>query len=284
MHETALTAPPKSRHDHPQSLSTSPSSQYSHRSAAAFTSLAGILRPALYMPFTPDKLLPGTVSQDIVSFLAALGLLASNWAIHRRIQRAWLLWVALLGYLFYAYALYSFDHIYNPLYLLYIALTGLALYSLIFFFMWLDPDTVVRLDLAKTPRLAIAVYLLMLVAMFVTVWLSLIIPGIQAQQPPDGATIFVIDLAFVLPLLAIVAVMLIRHQPMGALLAPTVLIKVATLGCSVLLGTLIAPFFSQSLDWGSVGVYAVMGLGSAALAIFVLMHVVLGEHAVGNIR
>ena len=124
----------------------------------------------------------------------------------------------------------------------------------------------------------------MLVAMFVTVWLSLIIPGIQAQQPPDGATIFVIDLAFVLPLLAIVAVMLIRHQPMGALLAPTVLIKVATLDCSVLLGTLIAPFFSQSLDWGSVGVYAVMDLGSAALAIFVLMHVDLGEHADGNIR
>ena len=183
---------------------------------AAFASLAGILRPRLYLPFTPETLLPGAMSQDIVSFLAALGLLVCLWSIRRGAQRAWLVWASLNGYLFYAYALDSFEQVYNPLYPVYIALTGLTLYSILFFFVWMDTEFLMRLDASRLPRRAIAAYLLLLVAMFVTVWLSLILPGIASQTPPDGASIFVMDLAFFLPLLVIIAVLLLRDRPLGA--------------------------------------------------------------------
>ncbi len=242
---------------------------------AAFASLAGILRPRLYLPFTPETLLPGAMSQDIVSFLAALGLLVCLWSIRRGAQRAWLVWASLNGYLFYAYALYSFEQVYNPLYLVYIALTGLTLYSILFFFVWMDTDILMRLDASRLPRRAIAAYLLLLVAMFVTVWLSLILPGIASQTPPEGASIFVMDLAFFLPLLVIIAVLLFRDRPLGALLTPIVLIKVGALGCSVLLGELLQPMFGHPLVWPSVGIYALMGLGSAALGLLALARVTL---------
>ena len=40
-----------------------------------------------------------------------------------------------------------------------------------------------------------------------------------------------------------------------------ILVKVGTLGLSVLLGTLFAPWFGQAIDWAAVGIYALLGLG-----------------------
>lgn len=241
--------------------------------ATAFASAAGILRPQLYLPFTPEAILPGALSQDIFSLMAAVGLLICLWRMRRSAPRVWLLWASLNGYLFYAYALYAFEKIYNPLFLVYIAITGLTLYSLIFFFAWLDRGYVARIDATGLPRRAVAAYLLFLAAMFVMVWLSMILPGIAARVPPDGATIFVLDLAFFLPLLVIVAAYLLRRRPMGALLAPIVLVKVGALGSSVLLGELLQPLFGRPIVWSNVAIYVLMGLGSLALGLFSLVRI-----------
>ena len=52
-----------------------------------------------------------------------------------------------------------------------------------------------------------------------------------------------------------------REDSLGDALAIPVLIKVGTLGISVLLGTLLAPWFGQEIDPASVGIYALLGLG-----------------------
>ncbi|MEJ2020161.1 MAG: hypothetical protein P8X51_18415 [Maritimibacter sp.] len=38
--------------------------------------LTGIVHPPLYQPMTPDNLMPGTLSQDIISLAVSLALLA----------------------------------------------------------------------------------------------------------------------------------------------------------------------------------------------------------------
>ncbi len=173
---------------------------------------AGIRNVQIYAPFTPVELLPGAVSQDIVSLVAVAGLWICALFIRKGSRHAWLVWVGLNGYLFYAYALYSFEQIYNPFILLYIVATGLSFYSIVAFITWLEPETYRHIDLSRLPQRVIAVYLLALVLMFTAIWMSLIIPGIQSSTPPNGASIFVIDLAFILPMLAIVAVALWRRQ------------------------------------------------------------------------
>lgn len=221
----------------------------------------------VYRPSTPESLMPGAASQDLVSLLAAIGLLLCMILIRRGLEKAWLIWVGLLGYLFYAYALYCFEGVYNQLYLFYIAILGLVIYSLIIFFMWADLGTIYPQPGKKPPRRATAVLLLLLVVMFVFLWLTILLPAMRDRAAPDGGTIFVLDLAFFLPLLVIEATLLFRSEPLGDTLAVPVLVKIGTLGVSVLIGSLLAPAFGQEIDLASVGIYALLGLGPLLFAI-----------------
>jgi hypothetical protein len=81
------------------------------------------------------------------------------------------------------------------------------------------------------------------VVLFVGLWLSILIPAMASHTPPEGSTIFVLDLAFFLPLSALEAVLLLGRSTLGDALAVPVLVKLATLGTSVLLGTLLVPLF-----------------------------------------
>ncbi len=167
----------------------------------------------------------------------------------------------MLGYLFYAYALYSFDGVYNQLYLFYIAIVGLVVYALISFFMSANLGTIRPRLGRKPPRKPAAVLFLLLVAMFAGLWFSIILPAMGDRIAPEANTIFVLDLAFFLPLLTIEAVLLFRSNPLGDALAIPILIKVGTLGLSVLASTLFAPRFGQEFDLASVGIYALLGFG-----------------------
>lgn len=215
---------------------------------------------SLYSPSTPERMIPGAASQDLVSVLSAIGILLCMWAVQRGREKAWLICIALLGYLFYAYALYCFEGVYNPLYLFYIAILGLVVYALGSFFVFADLDAVRLQAGKKPPRKATAVLLLLLVAMFAGLWLSIMLPAMAERVVPEASTIFVLDFALVLPLLVIEAFLLFKSAPLADTLAFPLLVKVGSLGVSVLLGALFAPLFGQPLDWPSVGIYAIMGL------------------------
>lgn len=236
-----------------------------------------LLNLSVYHPSTPENLIPGAASQDLISLLAAFGLLLCIFLIRRGQEMAWLIWIGLLGYLFYAYALYCFEAVYNPLYLFYIAITGLVLYALIIFFMSADLSRIRPRTEEKPPRKTAAVLFLLLVAMFAGLWLSIMLPAMSERVAPDASTIFVLDLAFFLPLLTIEATLLFRSKPLGDALAIPILIKVGTLGLSVLLGTLFGPLFDQPIDLPSVGIYALLGIGPLLLVWPFFSRLAIGE-------
>ena len=88
---------------------------------------------------------------------------------------------------------------------------------------------------------------------------------IAGNEVPEGATIFVFDLAFALPALVACAALLWRGGPWGDLLALPLLMKLATLGLSVLIGTLIGPLWGVPAALTDVATYAVLALLPAAL-------------------
>ncbi len=227
-----------------------------------------LLDMGVYEPSTPKDLLPGAASQDVLSIVAALGVLICVILLQRGKEKLWLIWAGLVGYLFYAYALYSFDRVYNPLFLGYVAIVGLCIYSLIVFFMQATLPGRIGPKADRTPpRKAAAGLLFILAIMFLFLWLSILLPAMRTRVAPDGNAIFVMDLSFFVPLLMLEATMLLRKRPLGDALAIPLLIKMGTLGVSVMLGALLAPAFGQPLDAASIGIYALLGLGPLALAV-----------------
>ncbi|WP_209428302.1 hypothetical protein [Pararhodobacter sp. SW119] len=236
--------------------------------AAAILTLACVAANlALAEPFAavPAQLRPGAWSQDTISAPVALALLAVNARLRRGWAKGWLIWAGLIGYLVYAYALYSFDRVMNPVWLLYVAVLSTSAFAAFLFLRAVDPATL-RPAARTPPRRIVAGLFGLLVALFTALWLSMLLPAMAARTPLPGQTIFVLDLGFALPLVGLTAWFLWRGHPVGDLLAIPMLMKAATLGISVFLGTLYTwalfdgPFMSFDL-----ALYALMGFGPAVL-------------------
>lgn len=236
--------------------------------AAAVLTLAAVAAALLLAdPYAavPDHLRPGAWSQDTISAPAALGLLAVNGRLRRGWARGWLIWAGLTGYLIYAYGLYSFDRVMNPAYPLYLAVLAASTLALVLFVRAVDPGRLISAH-RPPPRRAVAGLFGLLVVLFAALWLSQLLPAMGARQPLPGQTIFVLDLAFALPLTGLTAVLPWRAHPVGDLLAIPMLMKVAVLGASVFLGTLYTwAFFGGPFLAFDLALYAVMGFGPAAL-------------------
>lgn len=236
--------------------------------AAAVLTLAAVaaalLLPAPYAA-VPDHLRPGAWSQDTISVPAALALLAVSARLRQGWAKGWLIWAGLIGYLIYAYGLYSFDRVMNPAYPLYLGVLAASVLAAVLFVRAVEPGRLVSAH-RPPPRRTVAGLFGLLVGLFAALWLSQLLPAMAARQPLPGQTIFVLDLAFALPMTGLTAWLLWRAHPVGDLLAIPMLMKVAVLGVSVFLGTLYTwAFFDGPFLAFDLALYALMGFGPAAL-------------------
>ncbi|NAZ35997.1 hypothetical protein [Rubellimicrobium sp. CFH 75288] len=226
---------------------------------------AGLLWSAIYVPAVPPALRSGAWSQDLVTLLAAPGLLVCDRLIRRGRPIAWLPWMGFVGYLIYAYGLYAFDRVVTPLFPLYVAILALSTGAAVLFVRHVRPEAVRPAGPRPPPR-RLAALLAALVLLFGTLWSAMLAPALATGIARDGHAIFVLDLAFALPLIAVGAGLLWRRHPLGDLFAVPALMKTGVLGLSVLIGTLVAPRWTGlPVDPAEVALYALMGLGPLAL-------------------
>ncbi len=236
--------------------------------AAAILTLAAVaaalILPGAYVA-VPDHLRPGAWSQDTISAPAALALLVVNARLRQGWEKGWLIWAGLLGYLIYAYGLYSFDRVMNPAYPLYLAVLSVSVFAAFLFARAVDLRAV-GAGAKPPPRRLVAGLFALLLALFVPLWGVQLLPAMAARAPLPGQTIFVLDLAFALPLTGLTAWLLWRGSPVGDLLAIPMLMKVAVLGISVVLGTFYTwAFFDGPFMPFDLALYALMGFGPAVL-------------------
>jgi hypothetical protein len=157
-----------------------------------------------------------SLGQDVLT-LAVVPLLI--WAGHRSRAgslRGHLLWLSVLAYVAYAYAVYLIGVPHNDAFLLYAAALGLSVAALL--------DGLVRINVAATasafaglPRRGVGWLLLVTGTAFALLWLSDIVPAIPAAAPPRTLgpggvpfAVFVLDLSLVLPAVVASGVMLLR--------------------------------------------------------------------------
>ncbi len=157
-------------------------------------------------------------------------------------QRARIVWLGALAYMVYTYVGYAFDVRFNPLFLVYVALLGCSTYALIGGLVTTDWTGVQASFNGRTPVKTVSIYLAVLATLFYLLWLSDALPASLAGKPSqaliDAGTptnfIHVLDMAWMLPALAITAVSLWRKQPIGYTLVGALLTFFVLLALAVL--------------------------------------------------
>jgi hypothetical protein len=239
---------------------------------AAVASLLGFV-PGLYRD--RRALVMQSHGQDVGTLVIALPILAlALWAISRGSMRGRLVALGVLGYLFYTYAIFAFDAILNPATPLYIAVVGLAVWSFAGSMPRIaeaEVEATVGDHLRRRPS---GIFLLAIAVIFALLWLGQIgsaaITGQQPQALRDSgwptSPIYVLDLAFLIPLSAVTGIRLLTGRPGALRYAVPLLVFIPVLTLGVLSITVFAALDGQPFDFVQAGIFVVTTVVAGLLA------------------
>lgn len=217
------------------------------------------------------------VGQDLVTLAVGIPLLVLAAVQFRKERlRGQLLLAGILGYFVYTYASYAFLIAFNPLFLAYVALLGLSTFALVLTLQSVDVRDLVGRFSDAVPRRTIAIALAIMGVLLLVMWLGRIVPAMVSDSPPEGIesystlVIQALDLAFVVPLAFLAAVLLWRRRAWGYLLSSIVLIKVAALALAVTAMALAQVFAGVSVTLGDVALFPILALVFAGLTAVLL--------------
>lgn len=240
---------------------------------ALAAALIGILRPAVYDELATPDLLAGILSQDVFTVLASVAALAlaarATTAGRPKVQ---IVLLSIMGYLFYAYAIYAIERMYNMLYFVYLAIMGVSFYAIVYNVATMRREALDRLVMRRGVRRASVVALVAVALLFYVLWAMQLLPLMREHGRLEYRySIFVLDCALLLPALLITAAKMARGDGLGLALGPAIFLKGFTLLFSVGLGSAFMPFFGLETNWGEMGFYMgialiFLALGVAALA------------------
>jgi hypothetical protein len=199
-----------------------------------FACLEGIFKESIYNDVLAAGsitkfLLAGSRAQDIIFIPQALVL--AFLCIHFLRSQGYKLLIAIMGLcgnFFYGYGLYAMQGQYTDIYLVYLIIFSLSIYSIILGLLSFPSQFVVKTSLPKGLRWAISIFLYSIVFMLGLIWLIRISPDIARHIPQDTYAVFVLDLGIVFPAIAVIATMLIRKKPYGNIFAGVALMKAFT--------------------------------------------------------
>jgi hypothetical protein len=179
----------------------------------------------------------------VVLLVAVPALVAAMWSAARGSARAQIVWLGAIGYILYNSVLFLFMSPFNNLFLVYVAMMSLAIWSAAFVIRGLGVELFRERFSSRLPVRAIAVYLLAIVALNALAWLRSVVPGVLSTSSPsflDGtgmttSALYVQDLAFWLPLIAVAAIWLWRRQAWGYVIAGAMLVtyEIEAIGVAV---------------------------------------------------
>lgn len=197
---------------------------------------AGLLLTSTYSRETTPWAIQA-VAQDSANLVSVAVLLIAAYFVSKGSVKAFLIWLGALLTLLYAYAIYAFAAHFNSLFLVYVAIIGLAFYTFLSCVLSLEPEGLQPHFVAVTKAKAVSIYLLLVAVLFALLWLSQDIPAMLAGKAPQSVTanglltnpVHVLDLGLYLPAMIITAVLLRRRKFLGYLFAiPLLMFSILT--------------------------------------------------------
>lgn len=228
---------------------------------AVVGNVLALLNKGIYASLTP-VFYPQALAQDI----ANLAIVAPVWIVTailalRGSMRAYLMWLGVLTFTVYNYVIYAFSIPFGPLFLLWVAVLGMSIYSLIGGIVSVSHKSV-QAAFADGKRVAVTAWFLIVTAvLFGLLWLSEDVPallkGVRPQSLIDMALptnpVHILDLGFFLPAVFAIAAMLFKKKPFGYTLAPSMIVFLILTGVPILITPLVQSVRGEAAGWGVVG-------------------------------
>jgi hypothetical protein len=218
-------------------------------------------------------------ANDLVTLMLGLPLLVASFRLARRGSlRGRLLLTGTLGFFLYTYMSMCFGAAYNSFFLVYVALFGLSLYAFILSMMSFDLAALPARFSDRLPRRGIAGVFFFTAAFLALAWLGRIAatfaPGaIPALENITSMFIQAMDLALIVPLCVLAAILLLRRSPWGYLLASVAVLKFVTMGLAVSLMGLNQARVGAPVSAVELVVFPIITLLNLALAVLLLKSV-----------
>jgi hypothetical protein len=223
----------------------------------------------------------GFKGQDAVALFFGVPLLIVSIILYQRGSvSGQLLLTGTLGYFLYLYASMALGASYNRLFLLYIGIFSASLFAFLQVFSSVNLDLVASQIPAGLPRRGLAIF--MFVAGFVTlvVWGAPLVVALIKGGPPDRMdsyttmVTYALDLAIITPATLLCAVLILRGDPLGYVIAVPLLTLVVLLAPQIVLSTVLqksagVPFAMGEMV-GPVAGFVVLGSVAAWFLVAVL--------------
>lgn len=240
-------------------------------------SAGGLFLPGLYRE--PARIALATRGQDLVTLVAmpvfALALSAAGGGS----GRALLVWFGLLGYVAYTYTGAAFAFVFNPFFVVYVALFGLSMFNMAILASSLNVEALrVKFD-ATTPRRPFMFFLALIALVLLPKELAEILPALLTGTIPPivaeaGTPVWyphVLDLGIIVPLCVLAAIWLWQQRAWGFVLAAVLLIKAATMGLALVAMEWFAAGPDKPMgEWALIG--GVLAAGGLGLTFWLLRH------------
>lgn len=245
---------------------------------AAVAAAIGLLAPGVYNE--TEWALPQVRGQDLLTLLALPVLAWALAGVGRNSTRATLLWVGLLGYLFYTYTGASFAYHMNALFLVYVALFSLSIFALVAAGAGLDAQHILRDFDERAPRRGVAYFLIFFAVMLTALWVGQLIPFFLTGELPELVTradtpsnfVFVLDLGIVVPPALLAAWWLWQKHAWGPVVAGYVLVKCVAMALALISMTAFMWLAGQPIDWGLAAAWVLLAVSSLGVSIWYLRH------------
>jgi hypothetical protein len=207
---------------------------------SAIATLSGLFWKGLYSQETVS-MGAQAMGQDLVTLLVAIPLLLlSVYLIHKKSIKGQMIWMGSIFYFLYTYASLAFLATYNQLFLVYVALLSLSLYTFIYGLMSLDASNLKNSMIPGKTTTVAAIFTILMAFMLAFMWLSLIIGSLISGSAPavlETYTTLVIqalDLAVLIPAAIIAGLLLLKGRAWGYVLMSILIVKISLMGTAIM--------------------------------------------------
>lgn len=204
--------------------------------------------------------------QDIGNLLAVAAIIISGIFAKRGSLKGYLIWIGTLFYLLYAYVVYAVAVHFTSLFLVYVAILGLTLYTLVFSL----GKGIVPVTADRGKKLA-GLTLIGVGVLFGLLWLGEIIPATISGEMPQSLReaglivnpIHAIDLSAVLPAFILTGYLVLKDKPSGLFFAAPWLMFSFLMGASIVAAMALIIAGGSQDAWAPMVMVSVIVLASS---------------------
>lgn len=233
---------------------------------------------SIYAGLTP-VFLPQALAQDI----ANLAVVSPAWLVLATLAlrgslRAYLLWLGVLTFTVYNYVIYTFSIPFGPLFLLWVAVFGLCVYSLIGGVTAVNRKAVESSFTSRRAILVVAWFLIVTAVLFGLLWLSDDVPALLSGTTPQSLIdmalptnpVHILDLGFFLPAVIATGVLLLKRKSLAYTLAPAFIVFLVLTGIPILLTPVVQATRGEAAAWGVVAPIGTLTVALLGLLVWLL--------------